>query len=59
MKNHNLPNPFDWSQYNKRSTQEAIKHIMGNPFNCADCGDTYNKDDLIKHFGTKYLICKN
>ena len=57
MKNHQLPNPFDWAKYSNPS--DLKDHIMANPYPCDDCGDTYNKDDLINHFRTRHKICRN
>ena len=58
MKNQDLPNPFDWSKHGA-TAQGCADHILANPYACDDCGDTYNKDDLIKHFRTRHLICRN
>lgn len=38
---------------------EARKHILADPYPCDDCGDTYNKNDLINHFRQGYKICRN
>ena len=59
MKNHQLPNPFDWSKLNIKPEKESKDHIMKNPHPCDDCGDIYNKDDLINHFRTRHKICRN
>ena len=53
------PNYFDWSKYNTKPTEEHRKHILADPYPCDDCGDTYNKGDLINHFGTRHKICRN
>ena len=54
------PNPFDWSKIPKGEYADQLRRdILKKPYPCDDCGDTYNKDNLIKHFGTKHLICKN
>jgi len=29
-----------------------------NPYPCDDCGDVWDKEHLIKHFGSRHLICK-
>ena len=59
MKNQKLPNPFDWSKYSKKCAKEQWDHIMEDPYPCDDCCDTYNKGDLINHFGTGHKICRN
>ena len=51
------PNPFEWSKYSKESQESIGKYINENPYECDECGDTYNKNDLIK-FGISY-VCKN
>ena len=57
MKSQDLPNPFDWSKYNIRTTKECRDYIMENPFECNECGETNNKYDLIE-YNNKY-ICRN
>ena len=52
------PNPFDWSKHGA-TAQDRADHVNANPYDCDDCCDTYNKDDLIKHFRTNHLICRN
>ena len=42
------PNPFDWSEYKKHHHKRMRKHIMADPYGCDRCGDTYNKNDLVK-----------
>ena len=50
---------FDWSELSKEVSDEARKHIMADPHSCDDCGDTYNRGDLLMHFGDSFLVCKN
>jgi hypothetical protein len=50
---------FKWSELSELAKKEAREHILSNPYPCDDCGDTYNKDDLIDHFRQGYKICKN
>ncbi len=59
MKNQELPNPFDWSKYSPENRKIFRKHIMSDPYPCDDCGDIYNKGDLINHFGSGHKICRN
>ena len=59
MKSQKLPNPFNWEDYNPKLHKELADHINENPYECDDCGDTYNKDDLINHFRTRHKICRN
>ena len=53
------PNDFDWSKLNEKPARECREHIRANPYPCDDCGNIYNKDDLIDHFGSGYKICRN
>ena len=48
-----------WSDCSKKVIKERRDYIMENPYPCDDCGDTYNKNDLINHFRQGYKICKN
>ena len=57
MKSQDLPNPFDWSKYNIKSTKECRDHILENPYKCDECSDIYNKNDLIE-YKNKH-ICRN
>ena len=52
-----LPNPFDWSNYKKKTHKRLQEHIMKDPYACDECGDTYNRNDLIKLQTTR--VCKN
>ena len=58
MKSQDLPNPFDWSKYNIKCAKEQRDHIMENPYECDECGDIYNKGDLVNSY-PKHLICRN
>ena len=49
---------FKWSNYNAKGKKFHIKHIMANPHECDECGDLYNKVDLISSL-PKHLICRN
>ena len=49
---------FDWSKLSKQAADEAYKHIMDDPYPCDDCGDTYNRGDLLNHFRDKFIVCK-
>ena len=49
---------FDWSKLSNKASDEAYKHIMDDPCDCNDCGDTYNRGDLRNHFGDAFLVCK-
>ena len=57
MKNQDLPNPFDWSDYRIKPTKQCRDHIMADPYRCDNCCDLYNKNDLIE-YEIKY-ICRN
>ena len=50
---------FDWSKLSKKAKDEARIHIMADPCDCSDCGDVYNRGDLLNHFGDSFLVCKN
>ena len=50
---------FDWSKLSKEVKDEARIHIMADPCDCNDCGDVYNRGDLLNHFGDSFLVCKN
>ena len=50
---------FDWSKFSPEVAEQHHKHIMEDPHNCDDCGDTYNRNDLLKQFGDNFLVCKN
>ena len=52
-----LPNPFEWSNYKKHLHKGMWKHIMKDPYGCDECGDTYNRNDLIKIQADR--VCKN
>mgnify|MGYP003139197410 CR=1 FL=1 len=51
------PNPFEWGNVNIKDRKWMVEYIMENPYQCDDCGDTYNKNDLIK-YGNEH-ICPN
>ena len=50
---------FDWSKLSEKAKNETYNYIMADPCDCDDCGDTYNRGDLLNHFGDKFLVCKN
>ena len=50
---------FEWTELSQKAADEARQHIMADPCNCNDCGDTYNRGDLLNHFGDSFLVCKN
>ena len=52
-----LPNPFEWSNYKIKNHDRMRKHIRKDPYGCDECGDTYNRDDLIKIQATR--VCRN
>ena len=54
---HAKPNPFEWSNYKEYLHKKMRKRIMENPYDCGECGDTYNKDHLIKIQADR--VCKN
>ena len=39
-------------------TNRDEEYIYLDPKGCDDCGDIYNKADLINHFGHGYLVCR-
>jgi len=51
------PNPFEWSEYKKHHHERLRKHIMADPYQCDECGDTYNKKDLFKL--NRDFLCRN
>ncbi len=51
------PNPFEWSEYKEHHHKRMRKHIMADPYQCDECGDTYNKDDLFIMKSKRF--CKN
>ena len=51
------PNPFEWSKYKKHLHKGMQKHIMKDPYGCDGCGDTYNRNDLIKLQTDR--VCRN
>ena len=52
-----LPNPFKWSRYNAKNKERLRKYIMDDPYDCDECGDTYNRNDLFKLQAVR--VCKN
>ena len=42
------PNPFEWSEYKEHHHKRLSERIMADPYGCDECGDIYNKKDLIK-----------
>ena len=45
---HAKPNSFEWADYKEHTHKRYRDHIMANPYQCDECGDTYNKADLYK-----------
>ena len=52
------PNPFELSNYKPHLHKSLADRINKNPYNCDECGDTYNKDDLFV-IQSKIYICRN
>ena len=50
---------FDWSKLSEKEAKDSYDYLLANPYDCDDCGDLYNKDDLIRHFDTGHRVCRN
>ena len=59
QKLHRKPNNFKWDDWTKEGQEYFRQHINKDPYGCGDCGDVYNKDDLIRHFDTGHRVCRN
>ena len=48
---------FHWEDWGDKMKKHHRKHIMADPYGCDRCGDTYNKNDLIKIQAER--VCRN